>query len=829
MMRRCGVLSCGAVAGKPLPKKAKVVIVGGGVIGNSVAYQLGELGWGEDVVLLERNELTSGTTWHAAGLIGQLRGTSEETMLSSMGATTFRKLLEQTEQDTGFKQTGSISLSRSQERTHLLKRNKAKGELYGIPVEIITPGEAKEFLPFIDETQFDAAMYLPNDGCASPTDVTMAFNKGARMHGAQTFTHTKVTGFVKDAGRVRGVKTNRGDIECEYVINCAGLWANDLARQVGVNVPLHACEHFYIVTDPIQGVTTTTPLVRDPDRWAYWREWGGGFVIGAFEKDAKPCFVDGVPDDFAFQLLEDDYDHFYPILEAAMEAIPDLEKTPIRNMVNGPESFTPDNQYILGEAPEVGGFWVAAGMNSSGIASSAGAGWALANWMVNGAPPMDLTAVDINRFPACFNSKNFVRQRSAETLGMHYRIPYPRFELVSGRPLQSSPLYETLKSKGAIFGSKFGFERVNYFAPSADEPQDYTFGRPLWMQYAQKEYEALRDDAVVFDMSSFAKFTVMGKDAGKFCNHIFGAEMVNGVQDGAVIYTAMLNKDGGYESDCTVTKISDEEYYVVSPTTHGTKDFVFMRKVMRAKDFAVGITDVSSKYVVLSVQGNKAMEILPELKDTPQQVSEMVEIDTAWVRALRVSYVGDKQGTELHVPVAQAASVYKSLMARGNGTLKDAGYYLIESMRVAYGYRAWGHEMLSTTTPVEAGTGFALKKDKPDAIYSGAFATREVKDRIVSFVVRGEDKKDVMLWGGEVLKRDGVTVGLATSATYLFPLSRLGGMAEIKKKIVGGPINKKYLSGGDWTLVVGEKEVPIDVSFKTPIAMCAEENAAKAA
>jgi len=817
-----------AVDLKPLPTEADVVIVGGGIIGCSVAYHLAKQNVGK-VVLLERGQLTCGTTWHAAGLIGQLRGTTQEMQLSKMGAKLFPELLEETGQDTGFKQCGSMTLARTDDRVTLLKRNLVRAHALGVPAEIIDIDRAKEIFPVIDPDVFKCALWLPNDGSASPTDATMAFAKGAKMRGAKLIEGVSVTGFELGGGEVVGVRTDKGDIACKSVVNCAGLWAHELGKLAGVSVPLHPCEHFYVVTGQIQGIDHTLPVVRDPDRWAYYREWSGGLVLGGFETKAKPCFLNGPPDKFEFSLLEDDYEHFYPVIEAAFEAIPALQDTPIQNMVNGPESFTPDNQYILGEAPECRNFWVCAGMNSSGIASSAGAGWALAHWLAKGEQPFDLSAVDIRRFGGFAGSHHWVRERSSETLGMHYRIPYPRLELQEGRPLRRSAAYDRLKAAGAIFGSKFGWERANYFAESEaerpDEGVEGTFGVARWQVAVDREYAHTTSKATIFDVSSFAKFVVQGAGAEFLMNHVFGGDMSCPI--GKTVYTPMVNEHGGYESDCTVTRVGAEEWYVVSPTAHATRDAQFLRKHARKLGGTATVTDVSSAYNVFSVQGPKALEVLSScsreltragsVEDFPKNTSKMVDIGQYWLRAMRVSYVGE-DGLELHVPTECAAGLYETIKEAGAGVVKDGGYYCIEAMRIARGYRAWGHEMTTDDTPIMVGTGFAVaKKNAADFIAGSTLADQKaagvgkLERRVVSFVV--EDTTPI-LWGGEALVRDGVIVGFAASAAKVQPLERCAGMAQVKNP---EGVSAAWLKSGKWEVNVAGDLFPCTVGFKPPI------------
>ena len=808
-----------------LPSHAKVVVVGGGIIGNSVAYHLTKEGW-NDVVVLEKGTPTCGTTWHAAGLIGQLRGTSQETALSKMGAETFRRLLEETGQDTGFKQHGSITLSRCPDRTTLLKRNAARAECFGIDASIISPEEAAAKFPTIDPSIFECALWLPNDGVASPTDVTNAFMKGAKQNGAKIIEQTRVTGFVKNKrnGRIEGVETSKGSIGCDYVINCSGLWSNQIGKMAGVCVPLHACEHFYVVTDKLEGIHGKVPVLRDPDQQAYYREWGGGIVVGGFELNAKPCFLKGPPEDFEFQLLEDDFEHFYPVIEGAFEAMPVLQNTKIREMVNGPESFTPDNQYILGESPECSNFWVAAGMNSSGIASSTGAGWALAKWMTHPMqqPPFDLSAVDIKRFGHFANSQNFVRTRSTETLGNHYTIPYPRGEGQLGRPLRVSPLYKSFKQSGAVFGNKFGWERVNYFNTETLKSDGIpSFQKPSWQAVVDAEVIHTTEKCSIFDVSSFAKFTVQGKDAETFCKFVCGDVDID---INGVAYTSILNEEGGYISDVTVTRTAFDCYYIVSPTSHATKDLSFLRQKASKYNYSVGIVDVTSATGVLAVQGPLSNKVLSEQCGSPKPFdfesikpnqSEIIEIGNHAVRATRISYVG-QLGVELHCPIEQFQSVYETLISHPEAN--NAGYYCIEALRVAAGYRAWGHEMSSDDTPLHAGTSFAFNFNNRNGI-SGS-TIHELKEKGVSNLksriigVRMPRDSNITLWGGETLQLDGKTVGYLTSGAYVKTLSASAGLATVKHQ--GLPLNNSFLKSGKWTVNVAGDIHPIHVSFKAP-------------
>ena len=814
-----------APTGTNVPSKAKVVVVGGGIVGHSVGYHLAKAGW-KDVVVLEKGVATCGTTWHAAGLVGQLRGTAQETLLSRMGAATFRELEAETEQGTGFKQHGSITLSRTADRTTLLRRNAARAPIFGIEAEMITPEDAASRFPTIDPSVFDSALWLPGDGVASPTDATNAFMKGMRKHGGRLCERTSVSGFSKNpiTGKVTTVHTNNGDIECEHVVNCAGLWGQQVGQMAGVNVPLHPCEHFYVVTTPVKGVHGELPVLRDPDRWAYYREWSEGLVLGAFEVDAKPCFVDGPPDNFEFQLFEDDYEHFMPVMEAAFEAMPVLADTPIRTMVNGPESFTPDNQYILGLSHECSNFWVAAGMNSSGIASSAGAGYALAKWMTD-RPPFDMNAVDIRRFGGFTGSQNFVRTRSTETLGCHYKIPYPRAELEKGRPLRWTPVYDRLLADGAVMGSKFGWERATYFAPKGTPPHNGTFGKPDWQDIVDAEYRHTLNEVSIFDITSFAKFNVQGKDATALVNYVSAAQM--DVPVGRVVYTPILDAKGGYFSDLTITRVAHDEYQVITSTALAIRDLMFFREAAEAKDFSVGIVDVSSAYGLLSLQGPKANEVLAKLNPKvdwagsalPASHSIMTELGSFYVRVSRVSYVGEPAGVEICVTMEMMAGLYDTIMGASDN-VKNGGYYCLEAMRIAAGYRHWASEMTTDQTPFEAGTAFTVDFSKEDGIAGTILKERKgvanMTSRIVS--IKLAEGNPAVLWGGEPILRDGKIVGVVTSGVYAGPLNASVGLASIKKGD-GEPITKSFIEKHNWEVNIAGEIHPVNMSLKAPRAM----------
>jgi glycine/D-amino acid oxidase-like deaminating enzyme/glycine cleavage system aminomethyltransferase T len=704
-----------------LPAQAQCVVVGGGVIGTSVAYHLAKAGW-TDVVLLEQSTLTSGTTWHAAGLIGMLRATDTETKLSMYGRELYTNLEDETGLSTGFKQCGSVSVARTEDRLAMFRRNKARAEAYGIEAHVISPEECGERMGgTIATDDLVGGLWLPLDGSADPTMVTNSLAKGARQMGVQIVEGVRVTGFAIEDGGVEGVQTTAGDIKSKYVVNCAGQWARQLGMLAGVTVPLHSAEHYYMTTAAIDGITADTPVMRDPDAYTYFREWSGGLMVGGFEPECKPIFSEGVPDDFAFQLFDFDFDQFEILLNGAMERFPALESTEMHTTINGPESFTPDNQYIIGEAPNVDRFFVAAGMNSSGIASAGGVGKAIADWMVHGSgsgggegsAPVDLGNVDICRFGPFHGNVSFLRDRTVETLGLHYKLAWPGRELLTGRPLRRSPLYGRLVDKHAVFGNKFGWERPTFFAESAAaasaEPT-YSWGEPYYFEAQKQEHLHTREHVSVFDQTSFSKYLVQGKDSLAAMQQLCAGDVDTDLSK--LTYTGMLNEHGRYVADVTVTRLGEDEFMVVSGTAQSTRDVAWMRRQINHLQLNAVVTDVGSSYSVLGLMGPRARDVLSRAaphddvshEGLPFGSSKQIGIGYALCRASRVTYVGEL-GWELYIPTEFALAVYDELFAHGEAFgLRDAGYYAIESMRVEKGYRAFGHELSPLITPSKHAT-----------------------------------------------------------------------------------------------------------------------------
>jgi len=764
-----------------LPPQARVVVVGGGIAGCSTAYHLSKLGI-TDVVLIEQGKLTCGTTWHAAGLVGQMRPNRNMTRMSKYGIELYLTLEAETGLATGWKQCGSVNVARTPERWQVLKKQAALARSFGVDVELITPREAGDRFPVMRIDDLRGAIWIPGDGKANPADLTMSLAKGARNRGVKVVEDTEVTSVIVDNGRVAGVRTAQGDVRCEIVVNCAGQWARQFGALAGVNVPLYSAEHFYIVTGKIDGVHPMLPVMRDPDGYIYYKEEVGGLVMGGFEPVAKPWKVDPIPSTFQFQLLDEDWDQFELLMTNAIHRTPCLENAEIKMLLNGPESFTPDGNFMIGEAPELRNYFVCAGFNSAGIANSGGAGRLIAEWIVGGEAPSDLWDVDLRRFGPFTANRRALAERTAESLGLHYAMRWPRQELMSARPLRTSPLYDLLDAKGAAWGSKNGWERVNYFRPlvGASRPE-YTLATPTWHPWVVDEMRATREAVAVYDQSSFGKLLLQGRDALAVLQRLCANEI--DVPIGKMVYTAMLNARGGFESDLTVMRLAADRFQIITGSAQPQRDHDWIRRRIEAHEHAF-VTDATAMTSVISVMGPKARELMGRVCPddlSPQALAfswtREIDVGLARVRAARMSYVGGP-GYELYVPIEMARHVYLALHEAGANLgaideagrprgLVDAGYYAIDALRIEAGRRAWGAELGPDETPWEAGLGFAVKIDKP-----GSFVGREalveakgqpLRKKLLTFVL---DDPQAWIWGGEAIVIDSETVGEVSSAGW---------------------------------------------------------------
>ena len=787
------------------PTQAQIVVVGGGIAGVSTAYHLARLGI-TDVVLLEQGKLTCGTTWHAAGLVGQTRATRNATRMSQYGIELYSTLEAETGLATGWKQCGSLNVAKTPQRLQLMKRQMARARSFGIAFEYVSPTEAGRIAPVLRTDDLAGAVFIPGDGKANPTDLTQSLAKGARMRGARTFEGVRVTAVNIDAGRVTGVDwasaEGAGSIRCETLVNRAGQWARTFGQLAGVNVPLYSAEHFYIVTAPIAGVTPDLPVMRDPDGYIYYKEEVGGLVMGGFEPVAKPWNVTPIPDGFEFQLLPEDWDQFEILMTNAIHRTPCLETAQVKMLLNGPESFTGDGNFILGEAPEVGGYFVCAGFNSAGIANAGGAGRLVAEWIAGGEAPLDLWDVDIRRFGPFHANRRHLADRTVESLGLHYAMRWPREELQTVRPLRRSPLYDRLAAKGAVFGTKMNWERANYFLPAGAATPDYTLDTPAWLPMVLDEQRACRERVVVFDQTSFAKFVLKGRDALGVLQRLCANDV--DVAVGRIVYTAMLNQRGGIEADVTITRLARDTFFILSGSGQATRDAAWIERHI-GDAFAV-LVDVTSAYSVLSVMGPNAQALLRDLgagdltkEALPFGATAQIDVGYACARAARMSYVGGP-GYELVVPTEQCVTLYDALCAAGVAHgLRDAGYYTIDALRIEAGRRAWGAELSPDETPWQAGVGAAVKLDKATPCLGRDALLRQQADgltkRLLMFTF---DDPAAFPWGGEPIVMDGRDVGELTSAGYSRKHGRAVAMGYARSPDAAVPLTDAALLGATY-------------------------------
>ena len=773
-----------------LPTQARVVIIGGGVIGCSVAYHLAKQGW-KDVVLLERKQLTSGTTWHAAGLIAQLRATANMTKLAKYSQELYGNLEAETGVATGFKRCGSITAALTGERLEELHRQAAMARAFGVEVEEISPAEVKAKYEHLNIEGVTGGVYLPLDGQGDPANIALALAKGARQNGALVKERIKVTGVAQAGRRVTGVDwvsddgQSQGHITCDHVVNCAGMWGHEVGRMMGTNVPLHACEHFYIVTENIAGLTQM-PVLRVPDECAYYKEDAGKILLGAFEPNAKPWAMNGIPDTFEFDQLPEDFDHFEPILEAACNRLPMLAEAGIHTFFNGPESFTPDDAYHLGLAPEMDNVWVAAGFNSIGIQSAGGAGQALAQWMEDGEKPFDLGDVDISRMQPFQGNKTYLFERSKETLGLLYADHFPFRQKATARGVRRTPFHHHLKEQGAVFGELAGWERANWFANDGQAPEyEYTWSRPNWFQNTAAEHKAIRENVGMYDMSSFGKIRVEGPDAEAFMNYIGGGDY--SVANGKIVYTQFLNSRGGIEADVTVTRLTETAFLVVTPAATRLADQTWMQR--HVGDFRVVITDVTAGEGVLAVMGPNARKLLEKVSPNdftnatnPFGTAQEIEIGMGLARAHRVTYVGEL-GWEIYASADMAGHVFETLFDAGQEMgLKLCGMHMMDSCRIEKGFRHFGHDITAEDHVLEAGLGFAVKTDKPDFIGRDAVLAKKetgLENRMVQFKLTDAEP---LLYHNEPIIRDGRIVGYLSSGSYGHHLGAAMGMGYVPCK-----------------------------------------------
>jgi 4-methylaminobutanoate oxidase (formaldehyde-forming) len=804
-----------------LPSRASVVVVGGGIAGCSIAYHLTKIGV-TDVVLLERKQLTCGTTWHAAGLVGQLRATRNLTELAKYTADLYRSLEAETGQATGFKQNGSVSVAKTEARFEELKRGASMGHTFGLEIDVLTPGEIKERWPLLFVDDVVGGVFLRKDGQTNPIDTTNALAKGARMRGAKFFENTRVEGIRVERGRAIGVDTAEGFIAADTVVLAAGMWSHGIARAAGVAVPLHAAEHFYIVTEPIAGLPSGLPVLRVQDECAYYKEDAGKLLMGCFEPVAKPWGMSGISESFCFDTLPADYEHFEPILADAVRRVPVLANAGIQLFFNGPESFTPDDRYYIGETPEVKDLFVATGFNSVGIAASGGVGKVVAEWVRDRRPPIDLCDVDVRRVVPFQSNRRYLHDRTVETLGLLYAMHWPYYQYRTARGARRSVLHDRLVAAGACMGETAGWERPMWFGSPGSTPEyEYSYGRQNWFDACGEECRAVRDGVALFDQASFAKFIVQGPDAGAILNRMSTANV--DVPVGRLVYTQWLNDRGGIEADLTITRLAAEEFMVVTSAICQTRDLAWLRREIAAEDGArCSVTDVTAGIAMLGVMGPKSRALLESASGAdfsnaahPFGHSREIDLGYARVRASRITYVGEL-GWELYVSSEFCANVYERLLEAGAPLgLRHAGYHAMAACRVEKGYRHWSHDIADEDTPLESGLGFTVAWDK-----KGGFTGRDallaqrgqaaLPKRLVQVMLEDDSASAPLLYHEEPIVRDGEIVGSIKSGAWGHRLGKSIGMGYVQAP---AGVTREWLAGGRWQVEVACERYAARVQF----------------
>jgi glycine cleavage system T protein len=801
-----------------LPARAQVVIVGGGIIGSSIAYHLAKRGW-TDVVVLERKRLTSGTTWHAAGLITQARPTSATREIVKRSLSIFESLEAETGFATGFQRTGTLHLADGPDRWEELRRQASACRGNDIRVELLEPDAAQELFPPLNVADLVGALYFPDDGRGNATDTTMALARGAAQLGVKIFEGTKATGITRQGGRVTAVVTDLGTIEAEYVVNATGMWGREFGALARVRIPLQALAHYYIVTEAIPGLPPGLPTIKSAPDYSYVKNEGAGLMVGFFEPGSYPWAPGGIPEDAEFTRLPEDWDHLGAFYENMIKRLPCLADAGIRLHFCGPESFTPDGLYHLGEAPGLRNYYVAAGFNSIGFLSGPGAGSVLADWIIDGRSPIDIPETDPRRVAPHETNRRYLEKRVTETLDLSYEIHWPFQQRMSVRGLRRSPLYEQTKAAGAVFGELLGWERANWYAPpGAEQPEVDTFGRQSWFERSAAEHRAVREAVGLFDISSFGKLLVQGRDAERVLQGVSANNV--GVEPGRIVYTQWLNDWGGIEADVTVTRVSEREFLVLSGPATVSRDRDWLERHIGPDDF-VTVTDVSTSLAMVSVMGPEARRMLQPLTDCdlsneafPFGASREIDLGHGYVRATRITYVGEL-GWELLIPAEFAVHIYETLVDAGSEFgLRHAGYYALNSLRLEKGYRSWGHDIARRNTPLEAGLGFAVAWDKP-----GGFIGREalasqrevgVSCRLVQFAL---EDPDALAYHDEPIYRDGVLVGQMCSAAYGYTLGRTVGLGYVNAPVQA--TEPKAFTTGKYEVEIAAERVPAAVSLRS--------------
>ncbi|WP_206378112.1 FAD-dependent oxidoreductase [Sneathiella limimaris] len=797
-----------------LPQETEIVIIGGGVIGCSTAYHLTQLGF-RDVHLLERRELTCGTTWHAAGLVGQLRATSNMTRLAQYTSDLYKDLESISGFATGFRQNGSIGVATTEARWEEMLRGADMARNLGLECIRFSPEAIKERCSLINIDDVVGGLFLPSDGQTNPIDTTRAMAAAARQNGAKIHEGVTVTSILKEDGKITSVQTDQGSIKARIVVLSGGMWSRELAASIGVTVPLHAAEHFYVVTEAMDGVDKTFSTLRDPDHNIYIKEDAGKLLIGSFEPVAKPWGHNGIPEDFSFDELPPDLDHFEPFLLNAMKRIPALEETGIHTWFNGPESFTPDDRYMLGQSPEIENLFIASGFNSIGIQSAGGAGKVLADWIKNGEPPMDLWDVDVRRMMPFQKNRAYLYDRTVETLGLLYEMHWPYRQPATSRNVRKSPLHDRLEKAGACFGVNAGWERPNWYTNEGQSASyEYSYGKQNWFENSKAEHLAVRETVGLFDQSSFAKYRVEGRDAEKLLNRLSTNDV--SVEPGKLVYTQWLNDRGGIEADLTVTRLSKTEFMVFTSCGTQVRDLDWLKRHIQEDEHVVA-TDVTSAYSVLGLMGPNSRALLSKL--SPDNFSNeafpfatMQEIDLGYARVMasRITYVGEL-GWELYIPSEFTQNVYDCIVEAGpEFGLVHAGYHAMDSLRLEKAYRHWGHDITDEDTPLEAGLGFTVKWDKPGGFIGRKALLRQKKTGISKKLVQFKLKDpDAMLYHNEPIVRDGEYVGYISSGAYSHVYGASIGMGYVR----GDNLDREKILSSTFELEIAGKRYPVEASL----------------
>ena len=800
----------------PLPDRCEVVVIGGGVIGVSVAYHLAEAGI-QDVVLVERKELTSGTTWHAAGLVGQLRSSINMTKLARYTSELYRGLESETGQATGYRQCGSMSIAATAERFEELKRSASMAKVFDLEVNVLSVAEIAERYPLIQTDDLFGGIHIPSDGYANAVDITQALAKGAKSRGVRIATHTKVEEILHEGGQITGVRTDRGEIQAKYVVICGGMWSRDLASTVGVNLPLHACEHYYVLFESVEGLHPDLPVLRDYDACTYYKYDAGKLLLGAFEPSAKPWGMGGISEDFCFDEIAGDFDHFEPVLHDAMKRFPALERAGIQKFFCGPESFTPDVRYHLGEAPELKNCFVAAGLNSIGLQSAGGVGKVTAEWIRDGRPPVDLWEVDVRRNMPFQRNRRYLQSRVGESLGLLYATHYPYRQYETARGVRKAAIHDRLRAAGACHGEAYGWERPNWYAPAGVEPvYDYSYGRQNWFEHSAAEHRAVREGVALFDQSSFAKFRFEGRDTLAVLNRTCANNI--DVAPGRVVYTQWLNERGGIEADLTVTRLTEHAFMIVSAAETEVRDFYWLKRHIPDDAHCV-LTNVTSGMGVISIMGPKARDLLQSMtpddmshKGFPFATSREIELGHGYVRASRITFVGEL-GWELYVPTEFMQDIYDRIVAAGaEYGLAHAGYHALNSLRTEKAYRHWSHDITDEDSPLEAGLDFVVKWDKPGG-FVGREALLEQREKGLSRHLVQLRLKDAepLIYHNEPIWRDGTLVGHITSGAYGHTLGGAVGLGYVSA--IPGEAAEAVLDG-HYEVEVACEKIAAEVSLR---------------